>query len=116
MLRELHITGLGVIEDLDLELHPGLNVAGGEHLGASAAYRGVSDELRGAGADLDELSSAAREREREMDLLAYQVREIESVSPRAGESDDLEAEEARLAHVERLLERAAQAEDALTSE
>src|SRR5256885_9203748 len=30
MLRELHITGLGVIEDLDLELHPGLNVLTGE--------------------------------------------------------------------------------------
>ena len=30
MLRELHISGLGVIEDLDLELHPGLNVLTGE--------------------------------------------------------------------------------------
>ena len=30
MLRELHISGLGVIEDLDLPLHPGLNVLTGE--------------------------------------------------------------------------------------
>ena len=30
MLRELHISGLGVIEDLDLELHRGLNVLIGE--------------------------------------------------------------------------------------
>ncbi|HEY7755145.1 MAG TPA: DNA repair protein RecN [Actinomycetota bacterium] len=30
MLRDLHISGLGVIEDLDLELHPGLNVLSGE--------------------------------------------------------------------------------------
>ena len=30
MLRELHISGLGVIDDLDLELHPGLNVLTGE--------------------------------------------------------------------------------------
>jgi len=30
VLRELHISGLGVIEDLDLELHPGLNVLTGE--------------------------------------------------------------------------------------
>ena len=30
MLLELHIGGLGVIEDLDLELHPGLNVLTGE--------------------------------------------------------------------------------------
>ena len=30
MLRELHISGLGVIDDLDLELDPGLNVLTGE--------------------------------------------------------------------------------------
>ena len=30
MLRELHISGLGVIDDLDLELHAGLNVLTGE--------------------------------------------------------------------------------------
>jgi DNA repair protein RecN (Recombination protein N) len=30
VLRELRITGLGVIRDLDLELHPGLNVLTGE--------------------------------------------------------------------------------------
>ena len=30
VLRELHISGLGVIDDLDLDLHPGLNVLTGE--------------------------------------------------------------------------------------
>ena len=30
VLRELHISGLGVIADLDLELAPGLNVLTGE--------------------------------------------------------------------------------------
>jgi DNA repair protein RecN (Recombination protein N) len=30
VLRELHISGLGVVEDCDLELHPGLNVLTGE--------------------------------------------------------------------------------------
>ena len=30
VLRELHISGLGVIDDLDLELAPGLNVLTGE--------------------------------------------------------------------------------------
>ncbi|MGZ8619522.1 MAG: AAA family ATPase, partial [Actinomycetota bacterium] len=30
MLRELHISGLGVIDDLDLEVHPGLTVLTGE--------------------------------------------------------------------------------------
>src|SRR4051794_41307471 len=30
MLRELHLSGLGVIDDVELELHPGLNVLTGE--------------------------------------------------------------------------------------
>ena len=30
MLHELHISGLGVIDDCDLPLHPGLNVLTGE--------------------------------------------------------------------------------------
>jgi len=30
VLRELHISGLGVIDDLDLEVHPGLTVLTGE--------------------------------------------------------------------------------------
>ena len=48
-----------------------------------------------------------------LDLLAYQVREIEAVSPQAEESERLAAEEARLGHVERLLEAAGTAEAAL---
>ncbi|HTG47823.1 MAG TPA: DNA repair protein RecN [Actinomycetota bacterium] len=78
--------------------------AGPLHLGAIAAYReayGRLVEIRAAVADLED---ATRERERELDLLAYQVREIEAVSPRAGETSELEAEAARLGHVERLLE------------
>ncbi len=59
---------------------------------------------------LAELESAARDRERELDLLAYQVREIEAVGPAVEETETLQAEEARLGHVERLLELAGAAE------
>jgi SAM-dependent methyltransferase len=59
---------------------------------------------------LAELESAARDRERERDLLAYQVREIEAVGPAVEETETLQAEEARLGHVERLLELAGAAE------
>ena len=226
MLRELHISGLGVIDDLDLALHPGLNVLTGEtgagktmitvglalalgarasastvERGAGAARvqalfdpregaedwsdddalllsRSVSAEGRGtcriggqlatasALASLGASSSrctastrcsvcsspssnwtsstgsrapstwpsspptgdstassggwarrsttsraAARKRERELDLLGYQTREIEAVMPRAGESDELTAEEARLGHAERLIQAGAVAED-----
>ena len=234
MLRELHISGLGVIGDLDLELHPGLNVLTGEtgtgktmvtvglqlalgrrgsasmvRSGASAARvqarfdapaaaveagwaedgevvlaRSVSADGRStariggqltpvsalaglaaqlveihgqhegqrlltpaaqtlfvdrfAGGDhldggrprsetntrcsvrrgraLAELESRERDREREMDLLAYQVREIETAAPLPDETATLRREEARLAHAERLLERASAAEQALAAD
>ena len=90
--------------------------AGDEHLEDVTAYRRIYDELRRARASLDDLREATRTRERELDLLAYQTREIEAVMPRPGEIDELIAEEARLAHVERLLDAGAVAEAALTGD
>ena len=62
------------------------------------------------------MREAARGRERELDLLAYQVNEIEAVGPRDGETEELTTEEGRLSHVERLMEQASSAEHALTGE
>ncbi|MEX1264171.1 MAG: DNA repair protein RecN [Actinomycetota bacterium] len=90
--------------------------AGDEHLVALMSYRDAHDELRNALAALEQLRDASRDRERELDLLAYQVREIETVMPEAGESERLAAEEARLGHVERLLDVGATAEAALAGE
>jgi DNA repair protein RecN (Recombination protein N) len=90
--------------------------AGDRHLVALATYRETFEKLRATRAALDELEAAARERERELDLLAYQVHEIEAVAPSPGESEALAAEEARLGHVERLLEHAAAVEEALVAE
>ncbi len=87
--------------------------AGEEHLVAVAVYREEFDALRATTTALERLRVAARDRERELDLLAYQVGEIEAVSPTADESARLAAEEARLGHVERLLEAGAEAETAL---
>ncbi len=87
--------------------------AGDAHLVARAAYREAYDSLRAVTAELDRLREAARDRERELDLLAYQVREIDAVLPEPGESGRIAAEEARLGHVERLLERGESAERAL---
>jgi len=86
------------------------------HLVALGSYRETYDRLRATRAALDALREAARGRERELDLLAYQVNEIEAVGPRAGESEELASEEARLAHVERLTEQASAAEHALTGD
>ena len=90
--------------------------AGDAHLVALAAYRDTWERWRDARQALDALATATRERERELDLLAYQVREIEAVDPQEGETERLTADEARLAHVERLLERAAEAEATLSGE
>jgi DNA repair protein RecN (Recombination protein N) len=90
--------------------------AGDEHLVALAAYREAFDALRQAADEHDRLREAARDRERELDLLAYQVREIEGIGPQSGESAALAGEETRLAHVERLIEHTATAGTALAGD
>ena len=72
--------------------------------------------MREARAELEALREAARGRERELDLLQFQLDEIESVDPSAGESEELASEEGRLAHVERLTEHASAAEHGLSGE
>ena len=90
--------------------------AGDTHLVALAVYRESWERWRAARAALDTLEASTRERERELDLLAYQVHEIEAVDPSDGETERLTVEEARLAHVERLLERSTEAEEMLAGD
>lgn len=82
---------------------------GGEHLGRLERHAAVLAELRAALAAREELARSLRDRERELDLLAYQLREIEAVGPRPGETEELEAEVARLEAIERLTDQARQA-------
>ena len=90
--------------------------AGEAHLVALAAYRETWDRWRDACSALEALEASTRERERELDLLAYQVNEIQAVDPVDGETERLTVEEARLAHVERLLERSTEAEATLAGD
>ncbi len=63
MLLELHIAGLGVIEDLDLELHPGLNVLTGETgAGKTMVTVGLALALGGRGSASLVREGAARTR------------------------------------------------------
>ncbi len=87
--------------------------AGGAHLETLGRYRATHARLREARARLERLDADAREREREKDLLAYQVREIETVGLEPGEIASLGAEESRLAHAERILERLSEARASL---
>jgi DNA repair protein RecN (Recombination protein N) len=90
--------------------------AGAEHLSSLRAYGRAHERVGILERELEELERGGRERERELDLLAYQIREIEAAAPRPGERSELEAEAARLEHVERLLELAAAAAHALGEE
>ncbi len=70
-------------------------------------------EWREAGEKLEELSRNEQEKLRLLDLWSFQRKEIESVSPRAGEDGQLEAERKVLQNVTRLQESAAAAFDLL---
>lgn len=54
--------------------------------------------------EIERLKEGERERARLEDLLTYQIEEIASARLRPGEDDELEAERARLVHVERLVQ------------
>jgi DNA repair protein RecN (Recombination protein N) len=74
-----------------------------------AAYR----RLREAAAELDELTTRARERAQEADLLRFGVEEISAAEPLPGEDADLAAEAERLGHAEALASAATLAHAAL---
>jgi len=79
-------------------------------------YRGAYATLLDRRRELAALDEAARDRERLLDLLAYQVREIEAIGPAPGGTAALQGEETRLGHAERLQELAEAAGAAIGDE
>lgn len=75
----------------------------------TAAYR----RLRAVAAELDELTTLARERAQEADLLRFGLEEIAAVEPQPDEDTELAAEAERLGHAESLASAAAAAHAAL---
>ncbi|MBX5440059.1 MAG: DNA repair protein RecN [Solirubrobacteraceae bacterium] len=80
--------------------------------GAAAAGAGG----RGLEARREALRERAGSRERELDLVAYELAEIEEVAPTVEEKRELEAERARLRHVEALRGAALAAVEAIAPE
>jgi DNA repair protein RecN (Recombination protein N) len=76
--------------------------AGAPVEGPLAAYRTAFDELRAVRAELAELTTRARERAQEADVLRFGLEEIEAVDPQPGEVAALTVEEARLGHADAL--------------
>jgi DNA repair protein RecN (Recombination protein N) len=81
-----------------------------------ATYRTAYDRLRAVERELEEITAHGRERAQEADLLRHGLDEIEAVSPRPGEAEDLGAEAARLSYAEQLREAASLAHSALRAD
>jgi DNA repair protein RecN (Recombination protein N) len=78
-----------------------------------ARYQRVYQRHREVRAELDQLTSQAREREREADDLRRGLTEIEQAEPAEGEDVELLAEEQRLSHADALHSAATTAHEAL---
>src|SRR3954447_11744457 len=81
-----------------------------------AAYRELYGHERALSARLEELRERAGARDRELDLLEWELSEIERVAPTEPEEQELEAERGRLRHVEALRGAAATATGTLEGE
>jgi DNA repair protein RecN (Recombination protein N) len=75
---------------------------GPEHLAARAAVAAVHARVRQLEGSLDELRELAGARDRELDLLEFELREIEDADPSEAEKAELVAERGRLRHLEAL--------------
>lgn len=80
-----------------------------------AAYGEAYRRLRKVVAELDEITTRARERAQEADLLRFGLEEISAVEPLPGEDAELAAEAERLGHAEALAAAAATGHTALVS-
>ena len=87
--------------------------AGDAVAGPLRAYTAAYQRHRQVTALLDELTTRARERAQEADMLRFGLEEIEKVDPKAGEDAELTADEERLAHADALRTAATTAHEAL---
>ncbi|MCX4232602.1 DNA repair protein RecN [Streptomyces ortus] len=78
-----------------------------------AKYSGAYRRLRAITTELDRITTRARERAQEADMLRFGLDEIAAVEPRAGEDVELAAEAERLGHAEALASAATVAHAAL---
>lgn len=105
-----HLSLLRASEHLDvLDRYAGL---GAER----AAFAALVKEWRAVRDRIEAITTGARDRAQRIDLLDYQIGEIEFAALRPGEEDELVAERGVLANAERLMEDAATAYGLLSGE
>ncbi len=83
--------------------------AGERHLGLREDYRAAHAEVRAAQRELDELREREGTRERDLDLMRFELEEIDATGPDPEERDELASERERLRHAESLRGAAAAA-------
>ncbi|MFJ9409805.1 DNA repair protein RecN [Streptomyces sp. NPDC101393] len=81
-----------------------------------AKYAAAHRRLRAVATELDELTTLARERSQEADLLRFGLEEIAAAEPLPGEDVELAAEAERLGHAEALASAATAAHAALAGD
>jgi len=89
---------------------------GPDHLAARARVAGVHKRLRELEGRMEELRTLAGARERELDLLAFELEEIEAANPSEDEQATLLAERDHLRHFETITAAAAAAAEAIAPE
>ncbi len=80
------------------------------------AWTTAYQRLRGITRELDEITTLARERAQEADMLRFGLEEIAAAEPQAGEDTELSAEAERLGHAEALASAATTAHGALAGD
>jgi DNA repair protein RecN (Recombination protein N) len=90
--------------------------AGDAVAGPLEKYADAYRRLRTVSAELEEITTRARERAQEADLLRYGLEEVNAVEPRQGEDTELAAEAQRLGHAEALAQAATAAHTALAGD
>ena len=89
-----------VLSSAQLEILDGF--AGPQHLERRECYRAAHTEVSSIARDLAALREREGARERDLDLLRFELAEIEAAAPDPGEESELGAERDRLRHSERL--------------
>jgi DNA repair protein RecN (Recombination protein N) len=87
---------------------------GSVHLAVRDEVAAAHGEVRRARAELDELRGRAGSRDRDLDLLRFEIQEIEEVAPTVEEKEALTAERARLRQVDGLRAAAAAGAEAIS--
>lgn len=78
-------------------------------------YRKLFSEYTGFVRQRDEILKAVEGRQRQMDLLKYQIDEIERINPAENEEENLESEKIRLSHAQKLTDLTGEILEALDS-